>query len=326
MTRERISSDAEEPYSKAPLSDVALRLQSDDNVAIAKRDLPRGLVLSMETGAWPSRPIRVCQPIPSGHKVALVPISAGQAVVRYGQGIGLASRDILPGEHVHSHNLALEGFERPGESWQGAEPVPPLPLGERRTFQGFKRSDGRVGTRNYLAVISTVNCSAHVARKIAHHFTPERLAGYTNVDGVVPFTHSLGCTHRAGSQDEALLLRTLCGIARHPNVGGYLLVGLGCETMQMETLAQGCSLCLPESRRLVIQELGGIGKAVQAGVTVVERLLPKVNQTPRSAQPVSELVLALQCGGSDGWSGVTANPLVGLVADELVRQGGTVVL
>jgi altronate hydrolase len=258
--------------------------------------------------------------------VALAPIPAGQTVVRYGQGIGLASRDILPGEHVHSQNMGLEGFERPGESWQGARPVTPLPLSERRTFQGFKRSDGRVGTRNYMAVISTVNCSAHVARSIAHHFTPERLAGFPNVDGIVPFAHSLGCTHRAGSQDEALLLRTLCGIARHPNVGGCLLVGLGCETMQVETLAQGCDLCLPEGRTVMIQELGGTAKAVRAGVAAAEKLLPDVNQAQRSAHPVSKLVVALQCGGSDGWSGVTANPVVGLVADELVRQGGTVVL
>lgn len=308
-----------------PLSEVTIRLHVDDNVAIAKTDLSRGTVLSLASSSPPSK-IEVRQLIPSGHKMALVSIPSGQPVVRYGQGIGLATCDILPGEHVHTHNLGIEGFERPGESWQGVQPVAPLIEGERRTFQGFKRADGRVGTRNYLAVISTVNCSAHVVRQIARHFTPERLAGIPNVDGVVPFTHSLGCTHRAGSRDEALLQRTLSGIARHPNVGAYLLVGLGCETMQLATLAERCDLDLDGGRGLVIQELGGIRKAVQAGIAAAEALLPEINQARRSTLPVSELVLALQCGGSDGWSGVTANPVTGLVADQLVRQGGTVVL
>ena len=326
MTRDHKDKHAAGPPGGVPLSDVTVRLHPGDNVAIARRDLPGGMLLTEEKTTLPAGPMRLRQPIPGGHKVALAPIPAGQPVVRYGQGIGLAIADILPGEHVHSHNLGLEGFERPGESWRGVHPVTPVPEGERRIFQGFKRTDGRVGTRNYLAIITTVNCAAHVARQIAGHFTPERLAAYANVDGVVAFTHSLGCTHRAGSQDEALLLRTLAGIACHPNVGAYLLVGLGCETMQIATLAERCGLCLAPGQGIVIQELGGIRKAVQAGVAAVEALLPEVNQAQRSTQPASELVLALQCGGSDGWSGVTANPVVGLVADEMVRQGGTVVL
>lgn len=326
MTRELIDNDAGSPRGGKLLSDATLRLHPEDNVAIAKEDLPEGLVLSGPPDSQPFPALRVCQSVPSGHKVALVPIPAGKPVLRYGQGIGLARRDILPGEHVHTHNLGIEGFGRPGASGPGVRPVTPMLPGERRTFRGYKRADGRVGTRNTLAVISTVNCSAHVARQIAHHFTPERLAGFANVDGVVPYTHSLGCTYRAGSQDEALLQRTLAGIARHPNVGGYLLVGLGCETMQIATLADRCGLCVPEGCGLVIQDLGGIRKAVQAGISAVKELLPEINQAQREPHPLSELVLALQCGGSDGWSGVTANPVVGLVADELVRQGGTVVL
>jgi altronate hydrolase len=326
MSRSRRSNHVAGFKGGVPLTEVTVRLHADDNVAIAKTDLPRGAVLSLEACFPSPSEIEVRQPVPSGHKMALVSIAAGQPVVRYGQGIGLATCDILPGDHVHIHNLGIEGFERPGESWQGVQAVTPVTEGERRTFQGFKRADGRVGTRNYLAVISTVNCSAHVAREIAHHFTPERLAGYPNVNGVVPFTHSLGCTHRAGSQDEALLQRTLSGIARHPNVGAYLLVGLGCETMQIATLAERCGLGLDEGRGLVIQELGGIRKAVQAGIAAAEAWLDEMNHARRSTQLVSELVLALQCGGSDGWSGVTANPLTGLVADQLVRQGGTVVL
>ena len=326
MTHNHKDKDQRDSARGVPLSEVTVRLHPDDNVAIAKRDLPEGLILHWQADSWQSLEIHIRQSIPSGHKVALRMISTGQPVVRYGQRIGLAICDVLPGEHVHSHNLGIEGFERSGESWQDIAPVAVVPEEERLTFQGFKRSDGRVGTRNYLAVISTVNCSAHVVRQIAGYFTSERLVGYSNVDGVVPFTHSLGCTHRAGSRDEALLQRTLSGIARHPNVGAYLLVGLGCETMQIATLAEQCGLCLAEGQGLVIQELGGIRKAVQTGIAAVEALLPEVNLAQRSALPVSELVLALQCGGSDGWSGVTANPVVGVVADQLVSQGGTVVL
>jgi altronate hydrolase len=197
---------------------------------------------------------------------------------------------------------------------------------QRRTFLGYRRTDGRVGTRNYIAVISTVNCSAHASREIAHHFTPERLARFPNVDGVAAFTHHTGCTFQVGSRDHMLLQRTLAGIARHPNVGAYLMVGLGCEANQIDGLAEQCGLCIPDGLGLVIQDLGGIGKTVQAGITAVEELLPAVNDVERTAQPVSDLMLALQCGGSDGWSGVTANPVVGLMADELVWQGGTVVL
>jgi altronate dehydratase len=331
--------DSQDSRLDVPLAQVAVHLHPQDNVAIAKVELAAGIRLLLAGSADAPRPLRlqVQQTIPAGHKVALQPIAAGEPVLRYGQEIGLAGCAIRPGEHVHTHNLAVAELE-PGRSRtsqahdagvaDAAIVRPPsLPVdGVRQTFMGYKRPDGRVGTRNYIAVISTVNCSAHVTRSIAAHFTSERLAGFSHVDGVAAFTHHFGCTYRVGSRDELLLQRTLAGFARHPNVGAYLLVGLGCETNQIDDLAGHCGLRVPDGRGLVIQELGGILKTVEAGIAAVESLLPEVDRARRTPQPLSDLVIALQCGGSDAWSGVTANPAVGLVSDELVRRGGTVVL
>jgi altronate hydrolase len=201
--------------------------------------------------------------------------------------------------------------------------------GERRTFLGYRRADGRVGTRNYIAIISTVNCSAHACLEIAHHFTPERLAPYANVDGVVALTFRSACSMRVGGPTHTVLQRTLAGMAKHANVDAAIFVGLGCETNQAATLIDNHGLDSTGSEPppiLNIQELGGLRPTIEAGVAAVQDLLPRANVIERTLQPVSELTLALQCGGSDGWSGITANPLVGLVADELVRQGGTIVL
>ncbi|MCP4514288.1 MAG: altronate dehydratase, partial [Delftia sp.] len=306
----------------APLRDIALRLPPRDNIAIAKTDLPPGLVLSLE----PDSQFPLRQSIPSGHKVALQEIAPGEAVYRYGQVIGHASQAILPGEYVHVHNLSVQDFYREPAFGVDAKAVSCTPEGQRRTFMGYERADGRVGARNYIAVISTVNCSAHAARQIARHFNPfggaydrpEQLAAYPNVDGVIALTHTLGCPLQ-----YTLLQRTLAGAARHPNVGAYVLVGLGCESNQVSELMQGYNLAGPG---LVIQELGGIRKTVQAGIAAIEALRPGVNEAQRAPQPISGLTLALQCGGSDAWSGVTAMPVPGLVADGVVRQGGAVVL
>jgi altronate hydrolase len=268
--------------------------------------------------------------IPSGHKIALRAIAAGEPLRRYGQIIGFATQPIAPGDQVHSHNLAIGDFARDYRFCSDVQPVEYVPEAERRTFMGYPRADGRVGTRNYIAVLSSVNCSAHTVREIAHYFTPERLAAYPNVDGVIAIAHSSGCGIRMGGADYTILQRTLAGMARHPNVGGCLMVGLGCETNQVNELVDNYHLRLQSPQQpppsLTIQGEGGIRKTVQAGIAAVERLLPMVNATARRPQPVSELMLALQCGGSDGWSGVTANPVVGLVADEIVRQGGAAVL
>jgi altronate hydrolase len=312
--------------SPVPLRETVVHLHPQDNVAIAKSNLTAGTILVLESEPHTRTQIPVRQPIPAGHKVALREIARGAPVHRYGQVIGLASQEILPGEHVHTHNLGIQDFDREPPPRADLQPVAYVSEDKQRTFLGYERADGRAGTRNYVAVISTVNCSAHVTREIANHFTPERLAAFPNVDGVLAFTHHSGCTFRAGSRDHALLQRTLAGIARQPNVSAYLLVGLGCETNQIDDLVAHCGLCLPKGRSLTIQELGGIRKTVMAGIAAVKELLPQANTTSRTKQPIANLTLALQCGGSDGWSGVTANPLVGQVADRIVRQGGTVVL
>ncbi len=312
------------PPGVVPLSEVAIRLHSQDDVAIAKIALQVGTVLEISN----EQRVPVRQFIPSGHKIALHDKSAGEAIRRYGQIIGFTTHPVASGEHVHSHNLAVQTFDREYVYGVDAVPVNYTAEGEQRTFLGYRRASGRAGTRNYIAVIATVNCSAHTIREIAHYFTPERLAGYPNVDGVIALAHVSGCGNRIGGADQTLLQRVLAGMARHPNVGAYILVGLGCETNQTVELVENYQLnnngSFPPS--LTIQECGGIRKTVQAGIEAVESLLPIVNSVSRTPQPVSELALALQCGGSDSWSGVTANPVVGLVADELVRQGGTVVL
>jgi altronate dehydratase len=307
------------------LSYAALRLHERDKVAIAKTHLPAGLCLALGTGEPPDRLVTLRQAIPSGHKVALSQIDAGEPVLRYGQVIGIARIAIQPGEHVHTHNVGLGAIDRETAMGVALPPVPSLPEAERRTFLGYRRAGKlagtRTGTRNYVAVISTVNCSAHTTRAIARHFVAERLAPFSNVDGVIALTHQSGCPMR-----YALLQRTLAGMARHPNVGAYLLVGLGCETNHVAGLVERHGLQGDNARALVITDQGGIQAAVKAGIAAVSELLPVANAARRTVQPISELSLALQCGGSDGWSGVTANPLLGLAADEVVRQGGTVVL
>jgi altronate hydrolase len=305
-----------------PLQKVAVHLHPDDDVAIAKINLQTDITLEHAQDRIPVR-----QPIPTGHKVALREIPVGAPVRRYGQVIGFASQTILPGEHVHTHNLSAQGFDREYAFGADAQAVTLVPEAERRTFLGYERADGRVGTCNYIAVIATANCSAHASREIAHHFTAGRLAAFPNVDGVIALTHSLGCPTR-----QVTLERTLAGMARHPNVGAAIFVGLGCETNQVDALIENYGLCDCDGAPpgcppgLVIQDLGGIRKTVAAGIAAIEEMLPVVNGVRRTAQPISELTLALQCGGSDSWSGVTANPVVGLVADEIVCQGGTVVL
>lgn len=316
------------PLGIVPLNQVAIRLHpTDDNVAIARISLQAGTTLQLDNGEQ----VILNQLVPSGHKFALQTINTGEAVRRYGQVIGFTTQDIAPGEHVHTHNLGVKDFEREYLIGVDIKPVDFVPEGERRTFMGYKRADGRVGTRNMIAVISTVNCSAHTVREIAHYFTPERLAAYPNVDGVIPIAHGFGCAVQIGGEDYVLLQRTLAGMANNPNIGAFILIGLGCETNQITDLVGNYSLSngngtgeYPPS--LTIQGTGGIRKTIEAGIAAVEELLPHVNQTPRTPQPISELMIALQCGGSDGWSGVTANPVLGLAADEIVRQGGTVVL
>ena len=315
------------PAGAVSFDEVALRLHPADNVGVAKSPLQAGMILEGEGLRLPVR-----QFIPDGHKIALEAVASGQAVRRYGQIIGFTTQDIAPGDHVHTQNLAVQDFAREYLFGVDAEPVALVPEDQRRTFLGYRRANGRVGTRNYIGVISTVNCSAHTAREVAHYFTPERLAAYPNVDGVIALAHLSGCAVQIGGADYVLLQRTLAGMAQHANIGAYIIIGLGCEANQITDLIENYQLNTGTNgdRRnppsLTIQGEGGIRKTIQAGIEAVEELLPVVNSVSRTPQPISELMVALQCGGSDSWSGVTANPLLGMVSDEIVRQGGTVVL
>ncbi len=311
------------------LHELVVQLHPLDNVGIAKSLLQPGTTLAWESAESRLIHVPVREPIPPAHKIALREIPMGQTVLRYGQVIGIALQDIGPGEHVHTHNLGL-GPSRQTPSYARESPPAISPAKkEARTFLGYRRADGRVGTRNYVVVMSTVNCSAHVCQQIARHFTLDRLSGYPNVDGVIALCVQGGCTAQSGGETHNILRRTLAGMAHHPNVGAYLLVGLGCETNQATALIQDFGLDAAPGgapAMIVIQEAGGTGPAIEAGIAAVGQMLPYVNEVKRTPQPLAHLTLALQCGGSDGWSGVTANPIVGLVSNELVRYGGTTIL
>ena len=317
------------PSRPDPLRELVVHLHPSDNVAIATTHIRPGTTLLVESAPSHPQPIAVRQPIPPAHKVALQEIPQRRPVRRYGQVIGTALCDIRPGDHVHTHNLALDPSLRQCASDAPPRPAHRLRRAKHRTFLGYRRPDGQVATRNYVALISTVNCSAHATLRIAGHFTPEILSAFPNVDGVIALTFRTGCTMRVGGETYGNLQRTLAGMANHPNVGACVLVGLGCETNQASAILRNYDLNrdpLGLPAVLNIQDLGGVAPTIEAGIAAVSALLPQVNDTTRTPQPISHLKIALQCGGSDGWSGVTANPVVGLVADQLVHQGGTVVL
>jgi altronate hydrolase len=310
-------------HSGKCLSEVAIQLHPKDQIAIVKQEIAAGTNLWNDCAGSRERDLLIRQSIPAGHKIALKEIPPGTAVLRYGHKIGIASQAIEAGEWVHSHNLEVGDMSREfnvsiAENLHDQPIVEPLSI-----FSGFRRADGRTGTRNFIAVISTVSCSAQTAQAIADHFTPELLASYPNVDGVIAITHYSGCTMPPDSLAYRYLERMLLNLPQHPNVGAALFVSLGCEVMQIAPLFKAEDLDVPV---LVIQELGGIQKTTEAGIHLVENLLPQVNACRRTPVPISNLTIALQCGGSDGWSGVTANPLVGLVSDRIVSGGGTIVL
>ncbi len=312
------------------LAQVAVHLRPEDNVAVAARDLPEGLEVETQ-GAR----LTLVRRVGLGHKLALRAIRQGEAVTKYGQTIGFASRDVAPGEHVHVHNVSAAAFER---DYAFCRDVPPPPAAaEPRSFLGYDRGPDRAdhlryGTRNYVAVISTVNCSAHTSKYITERLRSSGvLAQYANVDGVISVTHKAGCAMQYGGPDHRQLEHTLAGFARHANVGAYILVGLGCETGQAIHLieSEGLIQLGGAARRpvvLSIQECGGIAKTIEAGVRAVAELLPRVNDVRRTRLPARHLILGTNCGGSDGNSGVTANPALGVASDLLVAQGGTSIL
>jgi altronate hydrolase len=301
---------------------LTIRLHPDDDVVIARAQLVGGTRLIDEN-------VTVAGLVPPGHKVATRAIKTGAPVRRYNQIIGFASKDIAPGEHVHLHNLAMGAFERDYAFCTDAKPTEYVAA--PATFMGIVRREGpnagKVATRNYVGILSTVNCSATVARGIAGHFTRERLAAYPNVDGVVALTHGSGCGMDTSGEAMRILRRTLGGYARHPNFAGVLVVGLGCEDNQISALLGAQSLAeSPLLRTFSIQDTGGTAKTIRRGIAMIEEMLPRANDVRREPVPASHLVVGLQCGGSDGYSGITANPALGAAVDLLVRHGGTAIL
>jgi len=297
-----------------------LRLHPNDDVLIAGAPLSRGT--PVEGGR-----IELLQDVPAGHKIAAHAIGKGEAVRRYGQVIGFAARSIEPGEHVHTHNLHIGELHQDHAVGTDLRPVQPLPPERQRTFDGFLRADGRVGTRNYLAIVSTVNCSASVSKLARDRFRDVQ-RDYPNVDGVISFTHRSGCGMIHDGEDHRRLERVLGNMATHPNVAAYVIVGLGCEVNQPGTLIQHQGLAqLGKPPPVVgIQEAGGTRKGVEETVGQIARLLPIANEARRTRQSAANLVLGTNCGGSDGYSGITANPALGWAADELIRNGGSAIL
>jgi len=299
-----------------------IRIHANDNVVIARRQLLGGTLLEDEA-------VTIMGLVPPGHKIATQAIAPGEPVRRYDQIIGTATQAIAPGQHVHTHNLAFSSFARTHEP--GAAVQPTAFVGEPATFDGIVRDDGRVATRNYIGVLTSVNCSATAARAIADHFRrdirPEALADYPNVDGVVALTHAMGCATASDGEELRVLRRTLGGYARHPNFAAVLVVGLGCETNQIQGLIAQEGLA--EGARLAtfsIQDTGGTAKTVARGIDVIKRMLPDANRVRRQPVPARHLTVGLQCGGSDGYSGISANPALGAAVDRLVRHGGTAIL
>ncbi|MBI4551638.1 MAG: altronate dehydratase [Candidatus Latescibacteria bacterium] len=308
------------------LTEKAIILRHGDDVAVLKEGLAEGTELQFN-----GKTIRLLQDIPQGHKVALNPVAHDHPIRKYGQVFGFASENIPAGAHVHTHNVAIRDFDRDYAYATEVKPVETYPSEQMRDFMGYKRLDGRVGTRNYVLVVSTVNCSAGVSNYVAERFKNGGLRDYPNVDGVVAITHKGGCGTKWEGADFHILQRTLAGFAQHPNVAAYVVIGLGCEVNQAVSLVENyqmIELYDPKQRPPVlhIQESGGITKTVEAGVNAVASLLSRANDVRRTKQPISEILLGAKCGGSDGNSGITANPALGVAADELVRYGGTVVI
>ena len=319
--------------ASVPLADFAVHLRPQDNIAVARRPIPIGTELLVEGST-----LKLPGAIKMGHKFAVRPIEEGEPISKYGQVIGFAGRPIALGEHVHVQNVKLGSFER-DYAYATQVPAPLPPPAEYRSFMGFDRGPGkpdhlRYGTRNYVAIISTVNCSASTSKYIAERV---RAAGFLkdfpNVDGIVAIVHRQGCGMQYDGPDHLQLDRTLAGFARHPNVAAYILVGLGCEIIQASHLIDNEHLGLIQLNgetikplSLSIQECGGIGKTVEAGVKAVFDVLPRVNDIRRVQLPAKHITLGTNCGGSDGNSGVTANPALGVASDLIVQQGGTSIL
>jgi len=297
----------------------SILLNADDNVVIALEDIGAG-----KQAAFVDVPLE--NEIQRGHKIARTPIAAGENVIRYGQIIGQAKADIHAGEHVHVHNLGMGDHS---QDFQHAEASVPLePITDERTFMGYRRATGRAGTRNYIGILTSVNCSGSVAKFIAEAAEKTGLLeNFPNVDGIVPIVHGTGCGMSAKDEGYATLFRTLSGYAQHPNFAAILLIGLGCEVMQIADLVGDRKIRTGgDLRYMTIQQTGGTRKTIEAGLKELRELAALANTAKRTPVPVSEITVGMQCGGSDGYSGITANPALGIASDLLVRHGGTTIL
>jgi len=298
---------------------LLLRLHPADDVAVARSAIATGTAL-----AGPDGPLQALDDIPAGHKIATRAVAAGDPVRKYGQVIGVAITAIAAGQHVHVHNLDM-GDSHPAHG-VGRAYVPTTPVPRPATFEGYVRADGRVGTRNFVGVISSVNCSATVCKAIEKAFAGDALASWPGVDGVVAITHGGGCGMSGTGEGIELLRRTLRGYAAHPNFAGVLVIGLGCEVNQVGTLVEPLANASERVRTLTIQDAGGTREAIAAGSALVRELLALAAAARRQPVPASQLTVGLQCGGSDGYSGISANPALGAAVDLLVRHGGTAIL
>ena len=295
-----------------------IRLDASDNVVTATKTLEAGLAVE----AVITQAI-----IPRNHKLATRAIAAGEPVRKYAQVIGYASEDIAAGAHVHVHNVSFRNTDADYEFATDLRPARAVGEAGRDEFMGFRRENGRVGTRNYIGVLTSVNCSASAAKYLADAVKPEILEKYPNVDGVVALSHATGCGMADRGEGYDNLQRTLWGFAGHPNFAGIILIGLGCEVNQIDFLLEAHQLERgPRLRTMTLQETGGTRKTIEKGLALIQEMLPLANQSRRETCSASELILALQCGGSDAYSGMTANPSLGYAADMLVRHGGTAVL
>ncbi|SKA34219.1 altronate hydrolase [Enhydrobacter aerosaccus] len=297
---------------------IALRLHPNDNVVVARMDVLPGTGIEGD--------VVTATRVPPGHKILTRAVRKGEPLRKYNQIIGFATQDLAPGTHIHTHNCAMGEFDRDYAFCADAHPTDFVPEAERATFQGYRRADGRAATRNYIGIVTTVNCSAATSRMISAKLQP-LLEAYPNIDGVVPLTHGGGCGMAASGLEMDVLRRTLAGYIRHPNMAAVVVLGLGCEANQVsglmaaEGLEQGSKL-IP----MTIQDEGGVSRTVMRAVGFLKELLPDANNVTREALPCSDLILALQCGGSDGYSGISANPALGAAVDLLVRHGGTAIL
>lgn len=295
-----------------------IKLNPKDDVVIARQSVAANTWLEEEQ-------IMVLNEIPAGHKIALRALNTGDAVKRYGQIIGFATRPIKPGEHVHMHNLGMGDFER-DYAW-GEDCHFSSPATRKDTFAGIRRADGRAATRNYIGILSSVNCSATVVRAIEEHFRLYGLADYPNVDGVVSLPQSFGCAIGTKSESMEIMRRTMAGYATHANFAGVIIIGLGCESCQIKDMMNAHGLTNTTMlHSYTIQDVGGTRHAIEKGIDLVNQMLPVANQVTREQIPASEIILALECGGSDSYSGISANPALGYAVDKLVQQGGTAIL